>query len=291
MQVAGLAGDEMLVEEAALTAYNLLLPFTARAAPPPQLLLQPLAALHAGLSGLTQLQVPKLQGQATQRAAAAQGLAAATCALLALLKDKPGQSRAAGAGYSSGALETQVAALDPEVLHVLAPPTPPPRPGGDCAGNNNAAVCQGGTAGQAPGAATAAGPAGQGGAKAATVSPKGKRAPSATAKDSATKAAPAPAAPPAPVVGACASKPSNSVHSDDDTAAEVDILDAAARAKGAAELNAVQEAVLALPMAKGLMAGPVADRCVWVFCAKGRWCCTTGAVPSSRPERALHYES
>jgi hypothetical protein len=244
----------MLAEEAALTAHNLLLPLTARREPPAALLAQPLGALRLGLGAIRGLRPPALAGQAAQRAAAAQGLAAVTYDLLRLVS---GEGRGWHAGGGATELEARLAALDAELLGALAPP---PAAAAAAAPAPAPAAGQGGSApepadGAAAGKVTAPAPL------------KGKRAASATGKDATAKPPAASAPPPglAPAVPDSLSGSGNSAAAweapaKDDTAAVADAAADATRASGTAALAAVQDAVLRLPVAKALSGGPVAAR-------------------------------
>lgn len=192
--------DEMLMEESALAAHNLIAPMLARRELGP-LLQQLLSALHLGLEAIRKLRTERLAGQGLQRASAARSTAAVCYNLLQLVSGHGGTAAGAaaatglspraasaatgaaaagghGEGSDANALERRLAALDFDLLRLLTQPAAAaaaatPR---GAASPASAASSRPGSAMATPRNSSPEPPA----SKAAKSPPKGKRAASPT---------------------------------------------------------------------------------------------------------------
>lgn len=125
LQVALLIGDEMLGEEGALRAYNLLAPFLSRQDLNP-LLVKALESLHRGLTAIKDTTPASLAGHSQQRIMAARATAAASYWLLRLAVPRGFPAAAGGAaGAVAGVMSRPVqpvalfAQLDAALLTAL----------------------------------------------------------------------------------------------------------------------------------------------------------------------------
>lgn len=232
----------MLIEEAAICAHNMLAPLLARRSPPWDLLHQPLAAIHLGLSSVSKLRAARMDGQAAQRASAARAAAAVSLHLL----------RGAAAGGAAGgadALATRLAALDYDLLWALAPrPVAAPAtavgkaPDGGDAPADSATSTKGNSKAAKPAAAKA---------KRAATPPKGKAPDDAGDSRGST-----------PVPGQGAATSAGTAEEDADLGSKERGSAALAGRDGVGgvpELDAARRAILAHPAGRAL-GGPVMER-------------------------------